>query len=89
MDSRFFSRKAFVISESAFVQVMRELLEDDTLGIDYGHPALSLSGDNDDTCYEEEDIMDTLSDYLNEPIVCITWHQYDCVYLVASLGSSW
>lgn len=73
-DYRFFKRKAYLISEEDFTEVMQELLDDFTLEIERGYPVLSMYSSGSDTGYDEEEIIDRISWYLKEEII-------SCCYL--------
>ena len=67
-DYRFFKRKAYLIREEDFTEVMQELLDDSTLEIERGYPVLSMYSSGSDTGYDEEEIIDRIGWYLKEKI---------------------
>lgn len=73
-DYRFFKRKAYLIREEDFTEVMQELLDDSTLEIERGYPVLSMYSSGSDTGYDEEEIIDRIGWYLKEKII-------NCCYL--------
>ena len=73
-DYRFFKRKAYLIREEDFTEVMQELLDDSTLEIEHDYPVLSMYSSGSDTGYDEEEIIDRIGWYLKEKII-------NCCYL--------
>lgn len=57
METRFFKRDAFLIDEASFQEVMQEIMDDESLFIEYGYPALSLYSHKFGYCVEEDEII--------------------------------
>lgn len=73
METRFFSRKSHHINYNSFLEVMREILDDNSLVIE-DYPALSLYSIWHDCYYDDDEIMVRISIHLQANII----NYYDC-----------
>lgn len=69
METRFFNRKAHLIDYESFLEVMQEILDDSSLTIEKDYPRLSLYSAGYDSCYEDEEIMQRISNHLGVNII--------------------
>ena len=84
METRFFKRDAFLIDEASFQEVMQEIMDDESLFIEYGYLVLSLYSHKFGYCVEEDEIMAKIGEHLHRNIVAICWHQHSCIWFVAT-----
>ena len=84
-DTRFFKRDAFLIDFNSFVQVMQEVYDDSSLEFEEDYPTLSFYSSWNDCGYDEEEILERISDYLNvEIIACCILKDLEEVYFISS-----
>lgn len=67
-ETRFFNRKAHLISFGCFMMVMQELLKDVSLKIVEDYPTLSIYSRIYDRYYEEDEIIELVENYLGVTI---------------------
>lgn len=84
-DTRFFKRDAFLIDFKSFTNVMQEILDDSTLVLEEDYPTLSFYSSWYDCGYEEEEILERISDYLNVKIIaCYILKDLEEIYFISS-----
>lgn len=84
-ETRFFNRKAHLISFSDLTEVMQELLDDSSLEIERDYPILSMFSEENDCGYDETDIMQRVLDHLGvEIIACFKFDDLEVTYFVES-----
>lgn len=82
-ETRFFKRKAHLINFDSLTQVMRELLDDKTLEIERNYPTLSFYSYGWDRCYEEDEIMQRIGDYIGATkAACFIHSDLEIVYFI-------
>ena len=82
-DTRFFDRKCFLIDFQSFENVMHELFHDSSIEIEKDYPCLSCYSTGNDCCYEEDEIMEKLSNYLGESIIaCFPIMDLEQIYFI-------
>lgn len=84
-ETRFFNRKAHLISFSELTEVMQELLDDSSLEIEKEYPTLSMYSEGYDCGYDEDEIMERIGYYLGvEIIACFKLDDLEVVYFIES-----
>ncbi|MEY8352563.1 hypothetical protein AALB39_04310 [Lachnospiraceae bacterium 54-53] len=83
-DTRFFKRDAFLIDFNSFTEVMREIYDDESLDFEEDYPTLSLYSSWHDCGYDEEEILERISDYLGIKIIaCCIFKDLEEIYFVS------
>lgn len=84
-DTRFFKRDAFLIDFNSFTEVMQEMYDDGTLDFEEDYPTLSLYSSWHDCGYDEEEILERISDYLKVKIIaCYILKDLEEIYFISS-----
>ena len=83
-DTRFFKRECFLIDFKSFENLMQELKDDNTIKIERDYPCLSCYSSGYDDCYDEDEIMERLSDYLGKKIIaCFPIMDAEQIYFIS------
>jgi len=86
-ETRFIKRQAFVIDFTSFTNVMQEIMDDSTLEIEEGWPALSMYSRGSDIAIDEFEITDRISKHLDADIIaCFVHYDLETVYFVCGEG---
>jgi hypothetical protein len=81
-DTRFSDRKAHLIDFNSFKEIMRELLDDESLEIE-DYPVLSLYSSWHDRRHNEEEIMEYIGGHLDVTIVaCLVYMDLEVIYFI-------
>ena len=83
-DTRFIKRESFLIDFKSFENLMQELKDDNTIKIERDYPCLSCYSSEYDDCYDEDEIMERLSDYLGKKIIaCFPIMDAEQIYFIS------
>ena len=81
---RFSERECFLIDFKSFENLMQELKDDNTIKIERDYPCLSCYSSEYDDCYDEDEIMERLSDYLGKKIIgCFPMMDAEQIYFIS------
>jgi hypothetical protein len=82
-ETRFFKRKAFVISFDCLTKVMQEILDDSSLEIEMDYPVISMYSRGSDVIVSEDTIIDRIGFHLKEDISkCWVYFDLEEAYFV-------
>lgn len=82
-ETRFLDRKAHLIDFNSFTEVMKELLDDNSLEIENEYPVLSMYSRGHDCGYDVDELMERIEDYLGITIAaCFKYTDLEVIYLI-------